>query len=401
MAVTGPTTGYQYQNTQTGVVTDLGNYFVSKDYMLDVYPNLVPGRTSPGLYACGYNVDYGQLGIGNTVNYSSPVQVGSLTNWKYISPGSAHSLAIKTDGTLWAWGSNSSGQLGIGNTVNYSSPVQVGSLTDWKQVAGSDDYGRPRTLAIKTNRTLWVWGNNDSGVLGIGNTVNYSSPVQVGSSNNWRQVSCGNSYAAAVTTDGKLWSWGDTTLGGSFTLSSTPVQVGALTNWSSVECGYTMIAAIKTDGTLWAISANDYGQLGNNTIGIWYSSPVQIGSLTGWKQVSCGYAHTSAIRTDGTLWAWGANDSGQLGLNNSAWYSSPVQVGALTNWKSVVVSTSVSTMAIKTDGTLWGWGYNVGGELGIGNIVNYSSPVQVGSLTSWKTVGAGTYHSMAISDGYL
>ena len=143
MAVTGPKTGFKVRDPNTGNSQDLGDRYVSKDYLLDVYPNLVPGRTSPGLWSWGRN-SHGQLGLGDTTNRSSPVQVGSLTNWRLVAGGEYHTAAIKTDSTLWIWGRNDYGQLGLGNTTNRSSPVQVGTSTNWRIVTCG--YGQPTAI---------------------------------------------------------------------------------------------------------------------------------------------------------------------------------------------------------------------------------------------------------------
>ena len=138
---------------------------------------------------------------------------------------------------------------------------------------------------------------------------------------------------------------------------------------------------------LWSWGQNNFGQLGlNNTT--YYSSPKQVGALTSWSSVSCGYFHTVSIKTDGTLWSWGNNAFGQLGLGNTTYFSSPKQVGALTNWLSVSCG-RYNTVSIKTDGTLWSWGYNGQGQLGLGNTTDYSSPKQVGALTSWTKLFKG------------
>ena len=295
------------------------------------------------MWACGYN-GYGQIGNGATpsasVFYSTPIQVGSLTNWKQIAVGYYHTMAIKTDGTLWEWGYNVYGQLGNGLTADISSPIQVGSLTDWKQVSGGAYY----TAAVKTDGTLWTWGRNDQGQLGNSSTaVNLSSPLQVGSLTTWKQVACGVSHTMAIKTDGTLWAWGQDGYGqigdGTTVNKSTPIQIGTLTNWKQVSAGYQHTMAIKTDGTLWAWGQNNlfnitfYGQLGLSD-SVNRSSPVQVGSLTNWKQVSGGAVHTAAVKTDGTLWTWGGGSYGQLG-NTTADRSSPVQLGTLTNWKQV------------------------------------------------------------------
>ena len=304
-----------------------------------------------GLWAWGWNY-YGGLGTGDIVHRSSPVQVGSLTTWSLVACGHYHTIATKTDGTLWAWGYNSIGALGQGNTTNYSSPVQVGTLTTWSTWS-KIACGYEHTLATKTDGTLWAWGYDAYGQLGQGNTTNYSSPVQVGS----------------------------------------------LTTWSQIAGGQNHTIATKTDGTLWAWGYNAQGQLGKgNTTN--YSSPVQVGSLTTWSLVACGAYHTIATKTNGTLWAWGRNAYGQLGQGNITNYSSPVQVGTLTTWSKIAGCGNGHTLATKTDGTLWACGYNNYGQLGQGNITNYSSPVQVGSLTTWSKIAGGRYHTLATKYPY-
>ena len=357
--------------TSNGDITTSGGVYLN-GVKLGAGPSS-PVVISGTLWDFGLN-NYGQLGQGNTTNYSSPVQVGALTNWASVACGGAHTVAIKTDGTLWVWGGyNSFGQLGLGDTNPYSSPAQVGALTTWESVAS----GGYSTMAIKTDGTLWGWGNDSYGQLGLGTQVQaYSSPVQVGSLTNWKTVGCGilSLHTLAIKTDGTLWAWGKDNYGqlgqGNTTNYSSPVQVGALTNWASVAAGQFHTAAIKTDGTLWTWGGyNVFGQLGQgNTTN--YSSPVQVGALTNWASVTCGRFHTAAIKTDGTLWAWGYNNDGELGLGNTTNYSSPVQVGALTNWASVAGGQSHTT-AIKTDGTLWAWGNDSYGQLGQGNTTNY------------------------------
>ena len=359
-----------------------------------------PGLGASALYSWGDNV-VGQLGLGDITSRSSPVQVGALINWYQVSGGTNYSLAIKSDGTMWAWGRSIDGQLGLGDITHRSSPVQIGALTNWAQVsAGLGDH----SLAIKTDGTLWAWGRNTFGQLGLGDITSRSSPVQVGALTNWYQVSSGAAYSLAVKTDGTLWGWGYNFSGeigdGTTTARSSPVQVGSLTNWSQVTSGgsaddNTYSLAVKTDGTLWAWGINTSGQLGLGDR-THRSSPVQVGTLTNWYQVSSGTAHSLAVKTDGTLWAWGINTNGRLGLGDITSRSSPVQVGALTNWKQVSNGLS-QVLAVKTDGTLWAWGFNGSGRLGLGDTTARSSPVQVGVLTNWYQVSAYSAHSMAIT----
>jgi len=278
---------------------------------------------------------------------SSPVQVGSGTNWQLvnIAGGSyAAATAIKTDGTLWTWGYNGWGTLGLGDASDRSSPCQVGSGTNWAQVSNT-----MCVVAIKTDGTMWTWGINNNGNLGLGDT----------------------------------------------TARSSPVQVGALTTWSKISAGIGHIAAIKTDGTLWTFGYNRYGQLGlgDGGTGTNRSSPVQVGSGTDWAMVACGCYHTIAIKTNGTMWTWGKNSitqsvGGALGLGDINDRSSPCQVGALTTWSRVSGGYATSA-AIKTNGTLWTWGQNSYGQLGLGDSGVYrSSPTQVGSLTTWTDINS-------------
>ena len=294
------------------------------------------------LYTWG-NGYFGKLGHGDTVFRSSPTQVTGGNNWDKIAAKGFFSIAIKTDGTLWTWGRNAYGQLGQNNTTYaFSSPVQVGALTTWSQIGAGSNH----TAAIKTDGTLWTWGNDGSGRLGL------NQP----------------------DTD-----------------RSSPVQVGALTSWLQVSAGINFTAAVKTDGTLWTWGAGSNGKLGHNNV-INRSSPVQVGSLTTWAKVTAGNNASFAIKTDGTIWAWGSNTNGQLGTNEnqSLLRSSPVQIGSFTDWSAVFNGESSNVIATKTDGTLWVWGVNTAGVLGLDDIdINRSSPVQLGADTNWFSAAAG------------
>ena len=385
------TTGSITTYTFTVDAKDAENQDALRTFSLTV--TVVP---QPGLYAWGQN-NNGQLGQNDSgINRSSPVQVGALTNWSQISTGGQATVAIKTDGTLWLWGYNNYGQLAQNDTVSRSSPVQVGAATNWSLVS----MGQYSTAAIKNNGTLWAWGLNVIGQLGTNDRVYKSSPVQVGVGNQWSLVSTGGgNFTAAIKTNGTLWTWGNNangTLGTNDRVSkSSPVQVGSLTTWSRISVGQYDTAAIKTDGTLWTWGVNAYGQLGTGDT-VNRSSPVQVGAATTWSLVSMGQYNTAAIKTDGTLWLWGFNGYGGLGTGNTVYKSSPTQVGALTNWSQVSMG-QYNTAAIKTDGTLWMWGKNDNGQLGTGDAVNKSSPVQVGAATTWSKVSMGGYGSATVA----
>jgi alpha-tubulin suppressor-like RCC1 family protein len=393
--VVGPTDGEGGSASGVWTLEQAGGYIKQGLWPKPIIPK--------ALYAWGPN-NFGQLGQNNTINRSSPVQVGADTTWKNISGAYYVSMATKNDGTLWIWGYNTVGQLGLGNTVNVSSPVQVGALTNWSNLTGGSEF----SVATKTDGTLWSWGKNNNGQLGQNLThyTNISSPTQAGSLTNWSVVKSGNESTYSIKTDGTLWSWGANSqgqLGQNINTSikrSSPVQIGALTTWLKAAAGRYQAFAIKTDGTLWAWGDNRQGQLGLNSQQAYgaqnRSSPAQVGALTTWLDVASGNYHAVATRTDGTLWSWGRNGDGQLGQNNTDNRSSPVQVGAGANWYKVSCGFAF-TVVSKTDGTLWAFGRNdFGGALGVNNTINYSSPVQIGSLNNWLNFSCGFDHTLAL-----
>jgi alpha-tubulin suppressor-like RCC1 family protein len=363
-----------------------------------------PKRVLPrNLYAWGSNA-YGQLGDSTNTNRSSPVQVGALNNWLQAAAGYQLTAVVKNNGTLWSWGRNSNGQVGDGTVVNRSSPVQIGAATTWSKVS----VGSQHSLAVRSTGELYGWGLNDSGGVGDGTVVNRSSPVQIGSLTNWLKVAGGGYHSASVKTNGTLWAWGlndhgqigDGTRGvfPSYQNRSSPVQIGSLTTWALVACGLLHTSAVKTDGTLWTWGSNNTGQIGDNTV-VSRSSPVQVGAAD-WAQVACGRRQTIAVKTNGTLWTWGRNQAGQLGDNSVVNRSSPVQIGALTNWAQPATgATNYITAVVKADNTMWAWGENNAGQVGDNSVVNRSIPIQIGSLTAWESAAAGGSFVAAILKG--
>lgn len=351
------------------------------------------------LWAWGQNTN-GELGIGNVTPKSSPVQVGALTTWLKVSGGNTHTLAIKNDGTLWAWGQNTMGQLGDGTTVWKSSPIQIGSLTTWSDVsAGYSGH----SLALTQDGSIWGWGYNANGQIGDGTIVPKSSPVQIGALTTWSQISAGGLFSAALKTDDTLWAWGNASYGqtgqGNTTGTSSPVQIGVLTDWAQVSAGYEHILAIKNNNTLWAWGNNNLGQIGNNSNTASFSSPIQIGALTTWSQISAGVYNTMGLLKDGSLYSWGGNGQGQVGDGTIVSKSSPVQVGALKTWTQVASGNGAS-FALKSDNTLWAWGDNTGtGQLGLGNLTSKSSPTQVGTLVTWAKIGSGAHKNFIKLNG--
>jgi alpha-tubulin suppressor-like RCC1 family protein len=361
--------------------TQVGTAFTSLSWTQISVRDYIAGLTSDfRLFTWGSNAGY-QLGDGTTNARSSPVQVGS-SSYTSVSSGGSFAAAIRTDGRLFLWGTNTTGQLGLGDVALRSQPTQIGS-SSWSVVSSSNN---AHTLAVTTDGKLYAWGNNFFSQLGLNDTVNRSSPVQVGSSS-WTNVYAGTNYSLALRTDSTVFAWG---LG-------TSSQLGIYTplSWTLGNSTFTH----ANDFTLWAWGDNQFGQLGISSTA-YRSSPVQIDTgATSWTYTYSTTSNAYAIKSDGTMWAWGRNYFGQLGLSDTIDRSSPVQVGTDTNWSTVVASATGHALAIKTTGTLWAWGYNQYNELGQNELVqtNRSAPVQVGSATTWTKVSAGNNYSLGIS----
>ena len=369
------------------------------------------GNYEGNLYTWG-SQNTGGLGHNNNtpVGYSSPKVIPGPSTWSDVMGGGVETYmmaAVKSDGTMWTWGSNVAGMLGInqpwpGNSR--SSPVQVGSDTNWAFRSDSMDYtdrakfcaGQNHMLAIKTDGTLWGWGVNSAGQLGQNDRTDRSSPKQVGTETTWAVAARSKDGGVnCLKTDGTLWVWGYNALGtlgiGNKTSYSSPVQVPG-TTWQGIMGQGKPVQAIKTNGTLWMWGPGEYGQLGINSRTS-FSSPCQIGSDSNWR--NCGTTTDDsafAIKTDGSLWSWGNNQKGELGHNdqgNPTRRSSPTQVGTGGDqgWINTVQSSDTGILAVKDDGTLWAWGNNSVGNLGLNNKTDYSSPVQIGSGTDWTKIG--------------
>jgi len=397
-----------YNYTENGVVYAFDDVFVPADAFREGNLFTWGRNTGAGQYA-------GALGNNTTINRSTPVTTfAGGTNWKQVSGGTGFTVAIKIDGTLWTWGQNARGQLGDNTTTARSTPVTTfAGGNNWKQVSCVGLF----TGAIKTDGTLWTWGYNYNGQLGDNTVVNRSTPVTTfAGGTNWKQVACGYFHMASIKTDGTLWTWGNNYYGelgdntsyqtGMLGQRLTPVTTFAGgTNWKQVVCNgangnsVSHTRAIKTDGTLWTWGNNNFGQLGDNTI-ISRSTPVTtFAGGTNWKQVAGGETYTAAIKTDGTLWSWGRNDFGNLGINNTTTpICTPVTTFAGgTNWKQVAGG-SVHTAAIKTDGTLWTWGLGTSGQLGINLALTRCTPVTTfAGGTNWKQVAGGSGHTAAVT----
>ena len=347
----------------------------------------------------------GNLGLSNNATFSSPVQVPGTT-WDRLAPNaqqSKHQLVRKTDGTLWSWGYNITGALGLGNRTAISSPQQIGSGTNWARISR----GYYFSMGTKTDGSLWAWGRNDGGELGLSSKTQQTEPAQVGSDTTWStaedHMGPGYYFSNHIKANGTLWSWGmngsEAPLGlSNGTDYSSPKQIGSGTDWAKTgTMGRKFGHAVKTNGALYCWGDNTHGQLAANNR-TQRNAPQQVPGTT-WRQGCAAADWAVYTKTDNTLWAWGQNDYGQVGINQpvNSHRSSPVQIPG-TTWSKVKTGTTSTWYAVKTDGTLWGCGRNTFGELGQNDQLHRSSPVQIGSITpevGYNDVAGGEYMGIA------
>lgn len=331
-------------------------------------------RADGTLWVWGNN-ESGQLGMPGEGNQLVPVRLGSREDWASISVGGAHMAAIRSDGTLWTWGHNFEGELGRGEIVTDPyQPKQVGTEKAWGSVAA----GGGHTLAIKEDGSLWSFGGNYRSQLGDGTTVNRAAPVRIGTANDWLAVTAGQEHSLGIRTGGTLWAWGGNLDGqvgiGSAAFSQpTPIQVGTATNWSGIAAGGGHSLAIRTDGSLWAWGRALEGQLGFGSGVFSQRTPVRVGTGATWSQITAGQNHSVALQQNGTLWAWGDNFYGQVGGGSLDFQRTPVRVGIRSDWTHIAAG-SYHTVALGSDGVLWATGLNAYGQLGTADMETRRQP---------------------------
>jgi alpha-tubulin suppressor-like RCC1 family protein len=363
-------------------------------------------RSDSTLWCWGFNGN-GQLGTGNP-GTETPVQMGTEHSWVRVACGAAHTLAIKADGTLWGWGYNYGGVVGNSGLTQVDTPNQIGTDQDWVYIAS----GLAHCAGIKSNGTLWMWGDNSSGQLGNGTNTGSDVPIEISTAGidmlPWTQVSLGAVHTLALKSNGTLYTWGNNSqgqLGNNTQVNSvSPVQIGTA-SWKNVSAGFGHSTGVQMDSTAWSWGFNGNGQLGLGDLQPRFQ-PTQIGNGDTWDRIIAGSAFNYARTLDNQTWSWGYNGQGELGIGTQQQQTSPslvatsfapesngfstlaLSVGATDASGSTLYGEHVIGIALDTY-SICSTGANYQGQLGIGNTSSVSSFIcGIGDLSAVEVIAS-------------
>jgi alpha-tubulin suppressor-like RCC1 family protein len=347
-----------------------------------------------GLLSWGYN-QYGQIGNNSTNTQRLPVQVAGFGSPSLVAAGGGHTVVVDagTSNGLKSAGYNASGQLGNGTSTDQDQPVTVNGLTNVTAIAT----GWYHTIALRSNGTVWAWGNNLYGQIGDGTKINRALPVQISGLSEVSAIAAGTYHSAALV-NGRVWTWGNNFYGqlgdGTTTDRSVPTLVPSLSEVSAIATGGAHTLAL-IGGTVRAWGWNEDGQLGNNTFAN-SRIPVTVSNLSGVSSISAGYAHSLAL-VGGEVRAWGHNGYGQLGNGTLIDSAIPVTAIGLSDADAIAAG-GAHSIARHNAGRLAAWGNNAYGSLGDGTTTNSSVPQEVPGISDVTAFSAGYAHTIAVGD---
>jgi alpha-tubulin suppressor-like RCC1 family protein len=349
---------------------------------------------------------FGELGDGTLTTRSLYRDIAAGRDVVQVAAGRTHNLALRSDGTVTAWGDNEHGALGDGTTTGRFTPVQVRGLTGViTQVAAGEQF----SLALRSDGTVWAWGRNDRGQLGRGTTSSGEFvPARVAVLNRVTKISAGRDFALALRSDGIVFAWGVNRFGqlGNGSMSYSPVSVPAkipgLAQVTGISAGWDSSLATETSGisavtSVWAWGNNDDGQLGDGTL-TGHATPERVTGVPVYVAgISAGGQFAAVLGTDGSVWGWGTNALGQLDIApTGSVVTRPVNMIAAGSRFTQISAGAGHMLALRSDGTVLAWGLGIRGQLGNGIQTQVSGPVQVTGLAGATQVAAGTLSSYAV-----
>jgi alpha-tubulin suppressor-like RCC1 family protein len=345
---------------------------------------------------------FGNLGNGTTTNRDLPGAVKKLgTGVVQVSAGGFHGLAVTSNGTVWAWGENNAGELGNGTKTSSSTPVQVTGMTGVIQVAAGNGF----SLALRSNGTVWAWGTDTLGQLGNGVTrLTQVTPVEVTGLTGVAKIAAGSDFSLALRSDGTVWAWGHNAHGelgnGTTVNSSVPARVSNIFQVTGIAAGADASLATRTSSTgtqVWAWGANADGQLGDGTTTDHHTPEHVTGIGTAnIASIAMGGDFAVVLGTDGSVWGWGRNQYCELGSRPSSPVLRPVKTIGPGSGITQLSAGNAHVLALKSDGTVLAWGLNSDGQLGDGSTASHIGPVQVTGLGGASQVSAGGLYSLAV-----